>query len=317
MNGYNFTERVRKVLAMAREESGRLNHEYVGTEHILLGLIREREGVGATVMQNIGVDFNALELTIDSIVKKGRAGSPRPSDLPYTSRAKKVLELAMSEAREFNHSYVGSEHLLLGLLREEKGIAAQVLNDAGVTLTNAREETTNLLGSERPSPRRVASAPSPQSLLWSSSGELTPELSADLPERVRAVMREARNIGTELGSGEFLPIHIAIALLRHGDGLANAVLDRFHCDREALLRVLENNAKRDARPPAPEQEARIGPEMITWLRQFDVARWRLSTPDTLQVLLGLLENRPEIAAAFEAQGVTATRLRAEAKRMSG
>src|SRR6266571_4715334 len=93
MNGYNFTDRVRKVLQMAREEAARLHHEYVGTEHILLGLIREGEAVAAG------------------------------PDLPYTSRAKKVLELAMSEARELNHSYVGTEHLLLGLLREEKGIA--------------------------------------------------------------------------------------------------------------------------------------------------------------------------------------------------
>src|SRR5919205_1004328 len=121
MNGYNFTDRVRKVLQMAREEAARLHHEYVGTEHILLGLIREGEGAAA-------------------------AGP----DLPYTSRAKKVLELAMTEARELNHSYVGTEHLLLGLLREEKGIAAQVLTDAGVNLEQSRAETLRLLGSEMP-----------------------------------------------------------------------------------------------------------------------------------------------------------------------
>jgi ATP-dependent Clp protease ATP-binding subunit ClpA len=302
---------------LAREEAARLNHEYVGTEHILLGLIREGEGVAATIIRNIGADLNALELTIELIVKKGRPESPKPTDLPYTSRAKKVLELAMSEAREFKHSYVGTEHLLLGLLREEKGIGAQVLTDSGVTLANARAEMVNVLGGERPSAHRSASEPPPQLSFSSSSGELTPELSPDLPERVRAVMREGRNIGTELGSAEFLPIHVAIALLRHGDGLANAVLDRLHCDRAELLRRLENDAKRVARPPAPEQEATVGPEMIEWQRQFDVVRWRLSAPDTLRLLLALLETRPEIAAAFEAQGVNPTRLRAEAKRMSG
>src|SRR5437763_5053610 len=151
MNGYNFTDRVRKVLQMAREEAARLHHEYVGTEHILLGLIREGEGVAAAVLTNLNVDLEEIQQKIEETVKKGKAAGAAGPDLPYTSRAKKVLELAMSEARELNHSYVGTEHLLLGLLREEKGIAAQVLTDAGVNLEQARAETLRLLGSEMPS----------------------------------------------------------------------------------------------------------------------------------------------------------------------
>src|SRR6266702_3091549 len=151
MNGYNFTDRVRKVLQMAREEAARLHHEYVGTEHILLGLIREGEGVAAAVLTNLNVDLEDIQQKIEETVKKGKAAAAAGPDLPYTSRAKKVLELAMSEARELNHSYVGTEHLLLGLLREEKGIAAQVLTDAGVNLEQARAETLRLLGSEMPS----------------------------------------------------------------------------------------------------------------------------------------------------------------------
>jgi ATP-dependent Clp protease ATP-binding subunit ClpC len=150
MNGYNFTERVRKVLAMAREEAARLHHEYVGTEHILLGLIREGEGVAAAVLQQLSVDLDDIQQKIEETVKKGKAAQATGPDLPYTSRAKKVLELAMGEARELNHSYVGTEHLLLGLLREEKGIAAQVLADAGVNLDAARAETLRLLGTEMP-----------------------------------------------------------------------------------------------------------------------------------------------------------------------
>src|ERR1700730_10512833 len=150
MNGYNFTERVRKVLAMAREEAARLHHEYVGTEHILLGLIREAEGVAAAVLQNMNVDLDEIQQKIEETVKKGKAAQTTGPDLPYTSRAKKVLELAMSEARELSHSYVGTEHLLLGLLREEKGIAAQVLTDAGVNLEAARAETLRILGTEMP-----------------------------------------------------------------------------------------------------------------------------------------------------------------------
>jgi ATP-dependent Clp protease ATP-binding subunit ClpC len=161
MNGYNFTDRVRKVLQMAREEAARLHHEYVGTEHILLGLIREGEGVAAAVLTNLNVDLDDIQQKIEETVKKGKAAAAPGPDLPYTSRAKKVLELAMTEARELNHSYVGTEHLLLGLLREEKGIAAQVLTDAGVTLEQSRAETLRLLGSDMPQTQSSAAAPAP------------------------------------------------------------------------------------------------------------------------------------------------------------
>jgi len=144
---YNFTDRVRKVLAMAREEAIRLQHDYVGTEHILLGLIREGEGVAAAVLTNLSVDLDQIHERVEESVRKGKA-TIALGELPYTSRAKKVLEFAMAEARELNHSYVGTEHLLLGLLREEKGIAAQVLNSLGVNLEDARAETLKVLGSD-------------------------------------------------------------------------------------------------------------------------------------------------------------------------
>jgi carboxymethylenebutenolidase len=146
MNGYNFTERVRKVLAMAREESVRLHHEYVGTEHQLLGLLREGEGVGVTAMKNLGADLDQLRQRIEAAVQAGPPGRHVGPDLPYSSRAKKALELAMSEARALSHSYVGTEHLLLGLLREEQGIAAQVLVSFGVSLDRARAEVLRILG---------------------------------------------------------------------------------------------------------------------------------------------------------------------------
>ncbi len=144
---YNFTDRVRKVLSMAREEAIRLQHDYVGTEHILLGLIREGEGVAAAVLNNLSVDLDQIQERVEETVRRGKA-TIALGELPYTSRAKKVLEFAMAEARELNHSYVGTEHLLLGLLREEKGIAAEVLNALGVTLEEARNQTQKLLGAD-------------------------------------------------------------------------------------------------------------------------------------------------------------------------
>jgi ATP-dependent Clp protease ATP-binding subunit ClpA len=144
MNGYNFTEHVRHSLAFARDEAAALNHAYVGTEHVLLGLLRV-EGVGTTVIYNCNVDLAVLREDVIARTKRGADGRIGP-DLPYTSRAKKCLELAMSEARELDHNYVGTEHLLLGLLREEKGIGAQSLLAAGVTLDAARAEMKRILG---------------------------------------------------------------------------------------------------------------------------------------------------------------------------
>ena len=132
---------------MAREEAIRLQHDYVGTEHLLLGLIREGEGVAAVVLQNLNVDLEQISERVEESVREGKA-TIALGELPYTSRAKKVLEFAMTEARDFSHSYVGTEHLLLGLLREEKGIAAQVLNSLGAMLDEARAETIKVLGAD-------------------------------------------------------------------------------------------------------------------------------------------------------------------------
>src|SRR6266498_1681332 len=148
MNGYNFTDRVRKVLQLAREEAARLHQEYVGTEHILLGIVREGEGIAVAALTNLSVDLEEVKETIETTVKRGASASVAGVDLPYTSRAKKVLELAMCEAREMGHGYVGTEHLLLGVLLEEKGIGAQVLSDAGVTPDAARAEVLRLLGEQ-------------------------------------------------------------------------------------------------------------------------------------------------------------------------
>jgi ATP-dependent Clp protease ATP-binding subunit ClpA len=147
MNGYNFTEHVRQSLVLAREEAAALNHEYVGTEHVLLGLLRV-DGVGTTVLRNCNADLDVLRENVIQRTKPGVSRQIGP-DLPYTSRAKKCLEFAMSEARELNHSYVGTEHLLLGLLREEKGIGGQSLLAAGVTLDAARAETKRIVGDGR------------------------------------------------------------------------------------------------------------------------------------------------------------------------
>jgi len=145
VQGYNFTLHVRAALAKSREEAVRLRHEYVGTEHLLLGLLNSEAGVAMRVIESFKVDPKRIEARIEEVVTRGQVPhEPRP-DLPYTSRAKTVLELAMDEARVAEHSYVGTEHLLLGLIRERKGIAAQLLADSGITLEPARERVHEIL----------------------------------------------------------------------------------------------------------------------------------------------------------------------------
>ncbi|MCF6147952.1 MAG: ATP-dependent Clp protease ATP-binding subunit [Candidatus Kuenenia sp.] len=142
-----FTDRARKVMALAREEARRFNHEYIGTEHILLGLVKEGSGVAANVLQNLDIELKKIRLEIEKIVQSG-SDLVSVGQLPFTPRVKKVLEYAMEEARAMGHNYIGTEHLLLGLLKEQEGVAAQVLLNLGVKPEEVREEVIGLLGSE-------------------------------------------------------------------------------------------------------------------------------------------------------------------------
>ena len=140
-----FTDRARKVMQLANQEAQRFNHEYIGTEHILLGLIKEGSGVAANVLKNLDVDLRKIRLEVEKLVQSG-PDMVTMGKLPQTPRAKKVIEYSMEEARNLNHNYVGTEHVLLGLLREQEGVAAQVLMNLGLKLEEVREEVLNLLG---------------------------------------------------------------------------------------------------------------------------------------------------------------------------
>jgi len=140
-----FTDRARNVMQVANQEAQRFNHEYIGTEHILLGLVKEGSGVAANVLKNLDVDLRKIRLEVEKLVQSGPE-MVTMGKLPQTPRAKKVIEYSMEEARNLNHNYVGTEHILLGLLREQEGVAAQVLMNLGLKLEDVREEVLNLLG---------------------------------------------------------------------------------------------------------------------------------------------------------------------------
>ena len=140
-----FTDRARKVMQLANQEAQRFNHEYIGTEHMLLGLVKEGTGVAANVLKNLDVDLRKIRLEVEKLVQSGPEMITM-GKLPQTPRAKKVIEYSMEEARQLAHNFVGTEHILLGLLREQEGVAAQVLMNLGMKLEDVREEVLNLLG---------------------------------------------------------------------------------------------------------------------------------------------------------------------------
>jgi ATP-dependent Clp protease ATP-binding subunit ClpC len=141
----SFTDRAREVMKLANQEAKHFDHEYIGTEHVLLALIKEGSGVAANVLRNLKVDLSTLRNDVEKFIPSG-SDLVTMQKLPQTPRTKLVIEYAMEEARNFNHNYVGTEHLLLGLLREQKGFAAQVLINVGVKLDEVRAEILKLLG---------------------------------------------------------------------------------------------------------------------------------------------------------------------------
>jgi ATP-dependent Clp protease ATP-binding subunit ClpA len=339
MNGYNFTERVRKVLAISREEASALGHDYVGTEHLVLALIAEGEGVAIAALRELGIDLDAVGIRIHETVKRGR---PQPgSDLPYTSRAKKVLEFAMTEARELSHSYVGTEHLLLGILREEKGIGAQVLNDAGVELDAARDEVVRLLGTEvSGAQREVRSQPTrPERRLWAnttaafvdaSGGESSPGNARRLrslppadwsTERARTVIGRARAEAANRRSRHIEPEHLLIALLQEQEGMASTILQQLAVDRVALARAAAGAIEETlATDESFELDIAYSDSAEAALRHsFHEARLtRDRRVGTDHVLLGLVleENTPAGRVLAEA-GLTADAIRTQRARIAG
>jgi len=184
------TDRARKVMSLANEEAQRFNHEYIGTEHLLLGLLKEGSGTGANVLKNLDVDLRKVRNEVGKLVKAGPMAL-RLGKLPQTPRARQVIDYAIQEARNLNHNYVGTEHLLLGLLREHDGVAAQVLRQLGLSLEETRSAVLDLLGAsdEAPASAGTREPDSPASLSSPDAESLL---------RVAGLLRQAADELTEL-----------------------------------------------------------------------------------------------------------------------
>jgi DNA-binding transcriptional regulator YhcF (GntR family) len=259
-SNFNFTDQVRRVLAMTREEAIRLQHDYVGTEHILLSLIREEAGVAAAVLASSSVRPDQVRDLVERSVRRGKA-TIALGTLPYASGAKKVLEFAMSEARDFNHNYVGTEHLLLALLREEKGVAAMVLTQAGLTLAQARSDVLQCLGA----PKRL----SVPFLI-----RIDDHSSASIYEQIVAKVQEA--VATEqLRPGDRLP---TVRQLADQLDIAPGTVARAYGELERLGVVVTEGARgtRVAQPkPAPLPQDERQDTLTGLLRPVAVAAFHL------------------------------------------
>src|ERR1051326_8547956 len=213
-----FTDRARRVVVLAQEEARMLNHNYIGTEHILLGLIHEGEGVAAKALESLGISLEAVRHQVEEII--GQGGSSPSGHIPFTPRAKKVLELSLREALQLGHNYIGTEHILLGLIHEGEGVAAKALESLNISLEAVRQQVEEIIGQGQAAP----------------TGHIpfTPRAKKVLELSLREALQLGHNyIGTE---------HILLGLIREGEGVAAQVLQKLGADlnrvRQTVIQLL-------------------------------------------------------------------------------
>jgi four helix bundle protein len=284
-----FTDRARKVMALANQEAQRYNHEYIGTEHILLGLVKEGSGVGATVLKTMGVDIKKLRLEVEKLVKSG-SNMVAMGKLPQTPRAKQVIICAIEEARALGHTYVGTEHILLGLLRETDGIAAQVLTNLGLKLEDVRQEVLNQLGAgsgqNRVAPLQVTDPDVP----WV-------DMPVRLGDRALGVMVSARREAQRSQQEHVQTEHVLLSLVEDSNGLAVVALGSLGVDTQKLRPAVEKLVPSGPAPASPGGPAPSNPvkDAIWWAAE-DAYRQDCPFVDTGHLLAGLIQN-PESTAA--------------------
>jgi ATP-dependent Clp protease ATP-binding subunit ClpC len=222
-----FSDRARRVVVLSQEEAQLLSHDYIGTEHILLGLLHEGEGVAARALRSLGISLEAARRQVEEIV--GEGGSSPSGHIPFTPRAKKVLELSLREALQLGHNYIGTEHILLGLVREGEGVACQALVKLGASLPTVRARVLQLVA---------------DGTVEGAAGRmrLSPELVA--------VLDEARRAAEAKGEAQVMPVHLFLAADEHPDGAAARMLRVVGIDRDELRRRLA-----DESDDAPDDES--------------------------------------------------------------
>ncbi len=239
----SFTKRARKVLSLSQEEARRFQHNYIGTEHLLLGMLSEGQGVAAQVLQHMGIDLEMARASVETIIGHGEHSVE--GEIGLTPRAKKAIELAVDEARLMNHHYIGTEHLLLGLVREREGIAADVLQSFGVNLANLRTSTIQTLSTVRASRTAQAAGEKADAAAQSSASErssapMNRNRFDKFTERARKVLSLAQEESQRFQHNYIGTEHLLLGLVREGEGVAAKVLVNLGVDLEKVRTAVES-----------------------------------------------------------------------------
>jgi ATP-dependent Clp protease ATP-binding subunit ClpC len=315
---YNFTDRMRQVLRRAREVALEMHHEYVGTEHLAIAVALEPDGPATAVLEALGAHRDDIVARVRGAIAPGNPERRVGPDLPYTSRAKKVLELTMAEARLLRHDYVGTEHLLLGILAEQTGVGAEALTSMGVTLERARGKTRALLGP--PGPAATADPPAAHAAAPGYARSRSPygvALVDDFTGRARETLRTAY---TEADARDHATVelsHVLLALASRDDGMAVVVLDQVIGSRKRVVEALvERLPDKEDRPEwkslqlSPETQHALDNSLL------EASKDGHRRAGTQHILLAVLDALPlALAAACAQLGLTAKAARTAYERM--
>jgi ATP-dependent Clp protease ATP-binding subunit ClpA len=296
-----FNEQARKALSLAQEEAHRLEHSYLGPEHMLLGLIRVSNGTAARVLRSLGIELSGVRSAVEFVVSRGPGATP--SDVGLTPRSKKVIELTVDEARRLNHQYIGSEHLLLGILREGESIAAGVLASMGVNLEKARAQTLEVLGQQ--SAGSTESAPP-------LSGDTDPERVDKFTERARTVLTCAGEEAQRLRHNYIGTEHLLLGMLREGESVAARVLNHAGVDLNNARTAVESIVGRGDRIILGDIGLTPRSKKVLGLAVEEARRLNHRYVGTEHLLLGLVREGEGIAAGvLESLGVGLEMLRTQ------
>ena len=312
-----FNHRAKRILALAQDEALRFNHNYIGVEHLLLGLIREGQGTAARALDSLGVDLGKARSSVEFIIGRGDS-TVTPSDITLSPRTKKVVELAIDESRKLGHSYVGTEHLLLGVVREGGSVGAGVLQSLGVTLDQVRERVIELLGKEGGDPAAGAEAGRPPSLGASVIAASHPISNADrLDASVRRALAHAYWEAGRANAGTVASHHLLLGLLTSGEIWTRQVLARLDLDASRLIALIDAAAppREGTRPECLDEQAGLG-EVLA--RAGELAAERNSVLiRSGHVLLAIASTSGIGANVLIAAGAPASRIREILEKMSG
>jgi ATP-dependent Clp protease ATP-binding subunit ClpA len=313
-----FNDRAKRVLALAQDEAIRFNHNYIGVEHLLLGLVREGEGVAARVLNSLGVELSKARTAVEFIIGRGDS-TTSPSEITLSPRTKRVIELAVDEARKLGHGFVGTEHLLLGIAREGQGVASGVLESLGVSLDQVRHQVIATLGQQQPGMHRVTAASAgvstPAGAASISFSHATPSVDRFDGGGQRALARAYWEAG-RANDREIAPHHLLRGLIAIQDIWVNKILKELGVDVSILTSRIDAASPPSEEPssPAPLTEAAALNEVIARAASFAAERTRaFIRPEHL--LLAIASSPGIAATALDSVGVTQKRIREIIERM--